>query len=168
MKIILTLTLFVFSLLSFNISSAQSKKKHVEVQTFDLIKSKGDLLILQDSSVILSNTPKNSSTQLSVEDIHFINVQTKKSKSAQGALLGVLLGIIPGTLILASASQMDGLEALLVGPAALVLGGTVFIGGAIAGGIIGARIGRSVTVNIPINGNQKLYEKQKLQLQSYF
>src|SRR5690606_6787703 len=116
--------------------------------------------------IVLSNTLKNSYLQLSVEDIHFVNVQIKKSKSAQGALLGILLGVIPGTLILAGVSQMDGIDAIFLGPAGLVLGGTVFIGGAIAGGIIGARIGRSVSVNIPINGNQKLYEKQKLQLQS--
>ncbi len=170
MKLILTKGFLLICLLGlgFNNISAQTITKQVEVQTFDLIRSKGDLLILQDSSIVLSNTLKNSYLQLSVEDIHFVNVQIKKSKSAQGALLGVLLGVIPGTLILAGVSQMDGIDAIFLGPAGLVLGGTAFIGGAIAGGIIGARIGRSVSVNIPINGNQKLYEKQKLQLQSYF
>ncbi len=167
MKHILTPVFLLICLFGFNLSSAQ-KAKQYEIQTFAMTKSKGDLVILQDSSIVLSNTMKNSSTELSVEDIHFINVQTKKSKSFQGALIGILLGAIPGTLIMASASQLEGWEAVLAGPATVVLGGSVFIGGAIAGGFIGARLGRSVTVNIPINGNQKLYEKQKLQLQSYF
>lgn len=168
MKLNLTQIFFVVSVLGFNQLYAQSNSKHVEIQTFNLTKPQGNHLILEDSSVVLSNASKNTNIQLPVEDIHIIKIQTKKSKSGEGALLGILLGVIPGTLILASASQMSGLEALLVGPATVVLGGTVFIGGAIAGGIIGARLGRSFSVNIPINGNQKLYEKQKLQLQSYF
>lgn len=167
MRHILT-SIVVICLFATNFCLAQESQKHVEIRTFDLAKQNGDLLLLQDSSVILSNTMKNLSTELSVENIHYINIQTKKSKSAEGALLGILIGAIPGTLILAGVSQMDGLEALFFAPAGIVLGGTLFIGGAIAGGIIGARMGRSVTVNIPINGNQKLYEKQKLQLQSYF
>lgn len=165
MRHILTPILVLISLLAFNLCSAQETKKHVEVQTFDLKKSRGDKLILEDSTIVLSSSLYKYSTQLSIEDIHFINVETKKNNSGEGALLGVLIGIIPGAIILVSAANPNSLEEYLFGPA---IGGTVLLAGGIIGGIIGARLGKGVSVNIPINGNQQLYEKQKLQLQSYF
>ncbi len=138
-----------------------------EVKTFATHrKTVGYLRSLGQDSIQMSNA-REQSILLAVEDIHYIDLRTKRDRSGAGLLLGMAIGSIPGLAILAGAGNMDGIEALLVGPAMVVLGIGALVGGVILGGRIGIKAGRGSAIHIPINGNRGLYERQKEQLRPF-
>ncbi len=161
---------FVFSMLCLSlICAAQTGDtlRLAEVKTFEAHRKKiGYLRSLEADSILLTDT-REQSILLAVEDIHYIDLRTKRDRSGRGLLVGMAIGSIPGLAILAGAASMDGIEAILLGPATVVLGIGALVGGVILGGRIGLKAGRGSAIHIPINGNRGLYEKQKDQLKPF-
>ena len=106
-------------------------------------------------SVLLNNC-------FNVEDISNIEIIDKKDNENFGTLIGIAIGSIPG-LILMSKFFENSIDGLFAG----IIGIPVGLAGAIGGGVIGYQTSKGAIITIPINGNKKLYEKQKLKLQQY-
>jgi len=146
---------------------AQLKTPSAVVHNFNESKHKGYLTNLEDSTIMLQNINTQFESIL-IEDIHRIDIIVKKDLSGPGLILGAAIGALPGILIFSIRDkEAQGLDAILGGLARLIFGPVIMVAGGIIGGVVGFAAGKGAVVQIPINGNQKLYNKQKEKLKKY-
>lgn len=145
---------------STEIYSTKLSKNELQLNLVDGHYKKGYLGSFMTDSILLFNNYGDSKT--SVNDILNIKVIKKKENKAIGTFLGIVIGSLPGILMINGTKRREkSLVDVLVVPAELALGTTITLGGAIAGGIIGRNMSKGVTVTYPINASNDLYKRQK-------
>ena len=163
---IITFSFVCFSFLSLYSQTTKKDKKgnyKVTVTKMDKSsKSKGYLTEIADSAVIVTNLSTSESQIVNVDVMNEIKFK-RKGGLGRGLLYGAIVGMASGAVLGYLSGDSDRGIIRAAEDKALVLGIALSIPGAIIGGIIG----HNTKIKIPINGNQKTYERQKEKLKKY-
>jgi hypothetical protein len=138
----------------------QLSKREIKLDLVDGGTKKGYLKQLTQDSIVLS---KNGVLITSaVNDVVSLNIIKKKDHRGKGAIIGMILGAIPGIMLISQASnRKQDLINTIISPVEFGVGITLTVSGAIIGGIIGHNNSRGTTITIPINASNDLYKRQK-------
>jgi hypothetical protein len=155
--------------LSYQLSIGQTNQKNVKstfkawvVPMDHLSVRTGYIKELNDSLIVISSVSGQETQYIEVSNVSDIKFR-KKGKTAKGLFIGAALGAVTGALIGSATYDDDGFFGdSFRGIYAL---GTGLIGAG-AGGLIGGILG-SAKINVPLNGNQKEYEKRRDELEKY-
>jgi hypothetical protein len=150
-------------IVDFSSDKGLTSKNEIELELVDGGSQNGYLSLMMSNKVLLSKNGEINTTN--VNDILNIKVVKKKNNTELGTLLGVAIGALPGLLLLhESKTREKNYIDILILPAEVAVGTTLAVGGAIAGGIIGNRLSRGITVTYPINASRDLYQRQKAKI----
>lgn len=134
--------------------------QNVTIRQFSKDETFGKIDSLMEDSISLLLQPQNIK-RFDIEEVEKVTVHTGKGTKGFGLAIGAAIGTIPGILLVTyKRDSFDGLLHNIIGIPLIPVG-------AILGGIIGFQQGRSGTIEIPIMGNKKLYQKQKEKIKEF-
>jgi hypothetical protein len=143
------------------INKDKLSKSEINLVLIDGTIKKGFLKQLYPDSILLSRNGVLITS--SVNDVINLNIIKKKDNRGSGALLGAILGAIPGIFVISQAKnrKTDPLTSIITFPIEYGFGLTLTAFGTVVGGVIGYNFTRGTTITIPINASKDLYKRQK-------
>ncbi len=134
------------------------------LKMYESEKEMGNLVELQDSSVVFYSMNQGIETQMPVTDINLIEFKKSGTRFGQGFMIGAVGGFVLGAVSAASYPDLGGKSS---SGDAVVVGGLLFgaLGG-MAGGIVGGFFPKA-KITIPINAKQSNYNREKARMKIF-
>ena len=175
MKTINVIILVVFCCLS-SIHAQETIKKNKIYKTWVTLNSepfkvKGFLYEVNDSSISVVDfgmMKEYSTDRFQVANLHINDIEKIKTRRNNSIGRGILIGAATGFVVGGLIGLFDGddpagtLMAWTAGEKAIMAGGTLSIGGAVIGGLIGL-----LKVRIPIDGSMNKFNRNRNKLNKY-